>query len=46
MLWTSKSSTAMSDAATRIIKDGADAKAELATVVSTVEAELKRVTAK
>ncbi|NNG34305.1 extracellular solute-binding protein [Nakamurella sp. DB0629] len=46
MLWTSKSSTAMSDAATRIIKDGADAKAELAKVVATVEAELKRVTAK
>lgn len=44
LLWTPASATAMADAATRIIKDGADPAKELAAVASKVQAELKRVT--
>jgi len=43
LLWTPPCSTAMSDAVTRIIKDGADAAKELAAVVKTTESELARV---
>jgi multiple sugar transport system substrate-binding protein len=43
LLWTPKCSTAFSDGLTRIVKDGADPAAEIATMKTTVEAELKRV---
>lgn len=43
LLWTSASATAMNDAVTKIVKDGADPTAELAGVLKTVEAELARV---
>ncbi|MTD15052.1 extracellular solute-binding protein [Nakamurella sp. YIM 132087] len=44
LLWTPASGTALSDAVSRIIKDGADPVSELAAVQKTVEAELERVT--
>jgi multiple sugar transport system substrate-binding protein len=43
LFWTPASSTAMSDAVTKIIKDGADPAKALAGVVTKVQAELKRV---
>ncbi len=43
LLWTPASGTAMTDAATRIIKDGANPAKELAAVAGKVQAELKRV---
>lgn len=43
MLWSPASSTAMTDAATNIIKSGADPVAELAKVVTKVQAELTRI---
>jgi len=43
LLWTPASSTAMSDAVSRIIKDGADPAKEMAAVVAKTESELKRV---
>jgi multiple sugar transport system substrate-binding protein len=43
LLWTPAASTAMSDAASRIIKDGADPRKELAAVAVKTAAELKRV---
>jgi multiple sugar transport system substrate-binding protein len=43
LLWTPKCSTAFSDGLPRIVKDGADPAAEIATMKTTVEAELKRV---
>ena len=43
LLWTPKCSTAFSDGLTRIVKDGADPAGEIATMKTTVEAELKRV---
>nr|WP_240188565.1 extracellular solute-binding protein [Nakamurella flavida] len=43
LLWTPASGTALSDAVTRIIKDGSDPAAEMATVAQTVQAELDRV---
>ena len=43
LLWTPKCATAFSDGLTRIVKDGADPKAEIATMKTTIDAELKRV---
>ncbi|GGL93731.1 ABC transporter substrate-binding protein [Nakamurella endophytica] len=43
LLWTPASGTAMSDAVTNIVKSGADPKAALAGVRTTVQAELARV---
>jgi multiple sugar transport system substrate-binding protein len=43
LLWTPKSSTAYSDALNRMIKNGADPAAEIKTVKTVVDAELKRV---
>jgi multiple sugar transport system substrate-binding protein len=43
LLWTPKASTAYSDALNRIIKNGADPAAEIKTVKTVVDAELKRV---
>ncbi len=43
LLWTPKCATAFSDGLSRIIKDGSDPKKEIATMKTTVEAELKRV---
>ncbi|WP_051265108.1 ABC transporter substrate-binding protein [Nakamurella lactea] len=43
LFWTPASGTAMSDAVTKIIKDGADPTKTLAGVVGKVNAELKRV---
>lgn len=43
MLWTPKSQTAFNDAMSKIVKDGADPAAALATVKSTVQAELTRL---
>ena len=43
LLWTPRSATAFSDALTRIVKEGADAKGEIATIKATVDAELERV---
>jgi len=43
LLWTPACSTAMSDAVSRIIKDGADPTKELAAVIAKTESELKRV---
>ncbi|WP_353647491.1 sugar ABC transporter substrate-binding protein [Nakamurella sp. A5-74] len=43
LLWTPASATALSDAVTKIIKNGADPASTLAGVVSKVKAELKRV---
>lgn len=43
LLWTPKCATAFSDGLTRIVKDRADAKAEIATIKTTVDAELNRV---
>lgn len=43
LLWTPSSGTAMSDAVTRIIKNGADPAGELAAVLTKVKAELTRV---
>ncbi len=43
LLWTPAAGTAMTDAVTRIIKDGANPAKELAAVVTKAEAELKRV---
>jgi multiple sugar transport system substrate-binding protein len=44
MLWSPKASTAYSDALNRIIRSGADPAAEIKTVRSVTEAELKRIT--
>ena len=43
LLWTPRSRTALQDTFSRIIKDGADPSAQLASLVSTVSAELARV---
>lgn len=43
MLWTPRCQTAFNDAMSRIVKDGADPKTELAAVKTIVEAELKRI---
>jgi multiple sugar transport system substrate-binding protein len=43
LLWTPKASTAYSDALNRIIKNGADPAAEIKTVKTVVDAELKRI---
>jgi multiple sugar transport system substrate-binding protein len=43
LLWTARSRTAVQDALTRIIQDGADPAGQLATAVATVRAELARV---
>jgi multiple sugar transport system substrate-binding protein len=43
LLWTTASATAYSDALSNIIKNGADATAELAKVTAVVTAELARV---
>lgn len=43
LLWTDRSDTALGDALTRIIKDGADPAAQLKGVLATVTAELQRV---
>jgi multiple sugar transport system substrate-binding protein len=43
LLWTPASGTALSDAASRIIKNGADPAGQLRQVMTTVNAELKRV---
>ncbi|MDQ2958791.1 MAG: sugar ABC transporter substrate-binding protein [Actinomycetota bacterium] len=43
LLWTPASGTALSDAVTRIVKDGADPTQQLKTVMNVVNAELKRV---
>ena len=44
LLWSPKSSTAFSDALSRIIKNGADPTAEIKKLRPTVEAEVKRIT--
>jgi multiple sugar transport system substrate-binding protein len=44
ILWTPKASAAFSDALNRIIKNGADPAAEIKTVKSVTEAEVKRIT--
>jgi multiple sugar transport system substrate-binding protein len=44
LLWTPASGTAYTDALNRIIKDGADPAAQLKSVISVVQRELKRVT--
>jgi multiple sugar transport system substrate-binding protein len=44
ILWTPKASTAFSDALSRIIKDGANPAAEIKTVKSVAEVEVKRIT--
>jgi len=43
LLWTPRSSTALQDAISRIISGGADPSAQLASLVTTVSAELARV---
>ncbi len=43
MLWTGKSGTAFNDMMTRIVKDGADAASEIATLKPIVEAEVASV---
>lgn len=43
LLWTPASGTAMSDAVSRIIKDGADPAEQLGQVATTVQSELQRV---
>lgn len=43
LLWTPKCSTAFGDAMNRIVKEGADPKAQIAQVKSVADAELKRV---
>jgi multiple sugar transport system substrate-binding protein len=43
LLWTPASGTALSDAVTRIVKNGADPAAQLKTVRATVQSELNRV---
>ncbi|MEO8828404.1 sugar ABC transporter substrate-binding protein [Lapillicoccus sp.] len=43
LLWSPKCATAFSDGLTRIVKDGADPAGEIATMKSTVDAELKRL---
>lgn len=43
LLWTPAAGTALSDAVTRIIKDGANPASQLKTVRATVESELARV---
>ncbi|HNQ05577.1 MAG TPA: sugar ABC transporter substrate-binding protein [Tetrasphaera sp.] len=43
ILWTPKCATAFSDMMTKVVKDGADAKAEIAKVKAVAEAEVKRV---
>jgi multiple sugar transport system substrate-binding protein len=43
LLWTPASGTALSDAVTRIVKNGADPAGQLKSVMSVVQAELKRV---
>ncbi len=43
ILWTGKSATALNDAMTKIVKDGADPATELATLKTVVEAELKAI---
>jgi multiple sugar transport system substrate-binding protein len=43
LLWTPKCATAFSDGLTRIVKNGADPQAEVATMKTTIDAELKRV---
>lgn len=43
MLWTPKCGTAFGDMMSRIVKDGADPKSEIATCKAVVDAELKRV---
>ena len=43
LLWTPTCAAAFADALTRIVKDGADAKSEIETLKSTVDAELQRV---
>ncbi len=45
MLWTPKCSSAFGDMMTRIVKEGADPKAEIAKVKTVVDAELKRLQA-
>ncbi|OFE17296.1 sugar ABC transporter substrate-binding protein [Humibacillus sp. DSM 29435] len=45
LLWTPKCNTAFGDMMSRIVKDGADPKAEIAKVKTVVDAELKRVLA-
>ncbi len=44
LLWTPASGTAYSDAVSRIVKDGANPAAELKSVISKVQSELKRIT--
>jgi multiple sugar transport system substrate-binding protein len=44
ILWAPKASAAFSDALSRIIKDGADPAAEIKTVKSVAEAEVRRIT--
>jgi len=44
MLWSPKASSAYSDALNKIIRSGADPAAEIKTVKSVTEAELKRIT--
>lgn len=43
ILWTPKCQTAFGDAMSKIVKDGADPKAQIATVKGVADAELKRV---
>ena len=43
ILWTPKCSTAFGDMMTKVVKDGADAKAEIAKVKAIADAEVKRV---
>lgn len=43
ILWTPKCATAFGDMMTKIVKDGADAKAEIAKVKAVADAEVKRV---
>lgn len=45
LLWTPKCQTAFGDMMTKIVKDGADVKAQIATVKKVADAELKRVLA-
>lgn len=43
ILWTAKCGTAFGDMMTKVVKDGADAKAEIAKVKKVAEAEVKRI---
>ena len=43
ILWTPKCNTAFGDMMTKVVKDGADAKAEIANVKAVADAEVKRV---